>query len=135
MSDAERGDRAQKEELDRRIQEVDDALHELRADLQAYRAALEHELRTEKLVIRTRDGFARIVLATDESTGQITVHARSGSEAVSVELFANDRDVGGRAHTGLALTEAGNVVSVLELLEGEGADLWIASDGDHPAAG
>ncbi|MFI5053016.1 MAG: hypothetical protein ACHQDE_01530 [Acidimicrobiia bacterium] len=134
MSEADASEEPTTADLDGRIQEVFAALRALRADLDAHRAALEREVHTERVVIRTRDGFVRIVLTADDDTGQITVHARSGDGATCAELFANDRDVGGRAHAGLALTEAGNVVSVLELLEGEGVDLWIAPEMEEPDA-
>ena len=72
------------------------------------------------------DGFARIVLTANDTSGQVTVHARSPEVVTCAELFANDQSLAAAPHVGVALTEEGNVVGVLELVGGEPADLWMA---------
>ena len=114
--------------LRRRIEEVASAVVELRAELDAHRAALRSELVTCRLAVADADGFERIVLVAEPGHGSVAVNGRSVGAGSMVELFADDVD--GRAHVGVALSESGEIVSVLELLAGTPARLWGVSDGD-----
>lgn len=112
--------------LRRRLDELASAVDGLRADFDAHRAALRYEVVTSRLAVTDPDGFERIVLVADVGHGSVAVNGRSVGAGSTIELFAND--VEGRAHIGVALTEAGDVVSVLELLAGTPVRLWIGPD-------
>lgn len=95
-------------------------------ELVELRRALGEEVRTRRVVVVEDDGFERIVLGAAARFGHVTVQARSaGGEPACVELFANDRINGGGAHVGVALSDAGDVAAVLELIVGRLPELWI----------
>jgi hypothetical protein len=114
--------------LRRRVDELLAALVGLRHDFEQFRESVGRGVATSRLAIVTDDGFERIVLTSGAQHGSVAVRARSVLTAAVVEVFANDVD--GRAHVGVALSEGGDVVSVLDLFEGEGARLWVVPDDD-----
>jgi hypothetical protein len=116
-------------ELAQRVDELTSEVAALRADLDVHRASLGRGLRTQRVAVVDGDGFERIVLVASPGHGSVAVNGRSLAAGSVVELFANDVD--GRAHVGVALTEAGDVVSVLEALEGADARLWVEPRDDR----
>jgi hypothetical protein len=121
-------------ELRLQVETLTSLVLELRAELAGHRAAIREEIVTRRIAVADDDEFERIVLVAGPSHGTVSVSGRSVDAGALVELFANDVD--GRAHVGVAITEAGDVVSVFELLEGADVRLWIDSPrraGDPPA--
>jgi hypothetical protein len=108
-----------------RVEAVARQVDSLRADLEAHRTAVRAELSTRRLVIRSPDGFPRIVLVAEGESGHVVLHARSTGPVTGAELFVHDASADGTASAGVALTDRGDVVASFDLVAEEGVDLWI----------
>jgi hypothetical protein len=108
-----------------RLDQLEQALDDLRARLERIRAHLGAEIRTGRLVIVEGDGFERVVLDAGGHHGAVTVRARTSStRSVAVEVVAADARDGDRAHVGVALLDAGDVVAAVDVQSGRPAMIW-----------
>lgn len=112
--------------LHRRLDELTAIVSLLRDELEAHRAGHRQELVTTRLVVAAEGGLPRIELIATPDRSTLTLRARPSEPSTCVELFAADAD--GRAHVGVALTDSGDVVSVLEVLEGSRPRSWTDPD-------
>jgi hypothetical protein len=108
-----------------RVEAVARQIDTLRAELESHRAEARVEVSTQRLVIKTADGFARIVLVAEDDSGHIVVRARSPEAVTGAELFVRDASPDGAPQAGFALTDQGDVVASFDLVAGEDVDLWV----------
>lgn len=102
----------------------------LRDALAAHQAAVLDEVRTHRLVVVDRDGFARVVAEGGAAHASVAVRARAtGPGATTVQLFADDPVDGDVPHAGVVLGRGGDVVATFEVGPGGRAALWLG-DGD-----
>jgi hypothetical protein len=112
----------------RQLDEIDVALRSLSDELQALRDALGRELRTRRIVVVEDDGFERVLVTTRGTFGFVAVRGRDGEGgATCVELFASDPIDGDGANVGVSLSDRGDVVAALDVLERHRARLWVAA--------
>lgn len=112
--------------LAHRVQALEREVRRLRDAVDAYRAALVDEVRTHRLVVVDRAGFARIVAEGGLDHAHVSVHARAGGPgSTKVELFADDPLDGDATHVGLALGRGGDAVATFELGARGEPVLWL----------
>jgi hypothetical protein len=123
----------ERRDLAEQVRALASRVEHLARELTALQEELRRELRTGRVVVVEPDGFERIVLAARDRYGQITVYGRTEpGGATSAELFANDAADGDTVQAGVALTDLGDVVAVLDVRRGTEPRLWTDSrDTDH----
>ena len=99
------------------------AVHELRAEIDALRAALAEEVTTRRLVVADPDGFARVRITAAGDHGHVVVRTRPTGGAgdgapTQADLFALDAepdDPADAPSVGLDLTRHGDPATRLAL--------------------
>ena len=111
--------------VEQALRDLSDAVQCLRDEVAGLRDGIAREVRTERVVVVEPGGFERIELTARARFGHVTVRGRTPDGASScAELFATDPVDGDGAHVGVALTAAGDVVAMLDVLEGGAGQLW-----------
>jgi hypothetical protein len=119
-------------DLDDRLAAVESEVRDVRTGLDDLRRALDHEVRTRRLVVVDRGGFERLVADGGGDDASVTLRARgSGSGSTAVQLFANDPVDGDEARVGVALADGGEIVAVIEVSGDAGPTVWLRQ-GDAP---
>ena len=86
-------DPQENELLHRRVEGLAAEVAGLRQELESDRDALRREVVTERVVVASPDGFARVVLVATPDHGHVTVHSRTTrAEPTCIDVFANDLD-------------------------------------------
>ena len=67
-----------------------------------------------------------VQVTTDEHGARIGVFVPDRDPPTGVELFVNYEVDGGSAHVGVALTVRGDVVAILDVVEGRPPELWLS---------
>jgi hypothetical protein len=99
--------------------ELDVELDELRAQVALLRSGLREEVRTRRLVVVEDDGFPRVVAEAQGLYGGVEVRSRAGERpAVASGLFVVDAGDGDPANAGAQLSDAGDVVALLDVSGG-----------------
>lgn len=108
----------------------------LTARIAAFETAIAACITTRRLEVVDADGVPRVVASADDRRCSLEVRTTSAPpHSTSIELVATEADLDDGAHVGLELVDSGDVVAALAVFERAPPTLWLATDGDHPAAG
>jgi hypothetical protein len=90
------------------------------------------ELRCRRIVVLDIAGVERIVLEATPSSGSVRVLTdRTDGPTTAAELFAVDAVDGDPANAGVAFTDTGEVVGLLDVTSGRPPRWWDAGSDEH----
>ena len=104
-----------------------EAVGQLRDEVRRLADSLARSVQTQEVVIAGEDGIPRAILSASNDRGTLELLTRSPTLDVelAVEIFAADGSRDTRGHVGVALMERGDVVGILELVDGEPPEFWL----------
>ncbi|GIU84194.1 MAG: hypothetical protein KatS3mg008_0969 [Acidimicrobiales bacterium] len=107
-----------------RLQELLEAVNELRSEVESLRRRLASSVQTEHLVV-TRGG-AKLLM--DATRGGVRIRLEADGGDYALELFAEVGDADERGHAGLAISHRGETKVVVETV-GDDPLIWCGPDG------